>query len=81
MSRRVVDLDSSTAAKPATDAGACLPLHVGDADRCSADDACGLDPTESARQRVRHLFRHSLRCGEVNPLLHMLLRYRTGSTQ
>lgn len=81
MSRRVVDIDPPTATKAATDAGACLPLHAGEADRCSSDDTCGLDPTESARQRVRHLFRHSLRSGEVNPLLHMLLRYRTGSTQ
>lgn len=81
MSRRVVDLDLPTAAKAATDADASLPLHADDADRCSADDACGLDPAEPARLRVRHLFRHSLRSGEVNPLLNMLLRYRTGSTQ
>lgn len=80
MSRTVVDLDAPVSTEAVGGAGACPPLHADGADLHSTDVAGLLDPAEPARQRVRHLFRHSLRDGEVNPLLHMLLRYRTGGT-
>lgn len=41
------------------------------------DDAADADrQRESARLRLHHLFRRRLRDGEINPLLHMLLRHR-----
>ena len=39
------------------------------------------DPTarrERIERRLRHLFRHTLSSGQINPLLHMLPAYRLG---
>lgn len=43
---------------------------------CPAPDAAAL--REQTRRRVEVLFRHTLREGLVNPLLHMIPRYRAG---
>jgi hypothetical protein len=51
-----------------------LLASEGSADR----DAAILE--EQARLRLQVLFRHTVREGLVNPLLHILPRYRTGET-
>jgi len=33
-------------------------------------------PHEALQQEVAHRFRHTLRTGQVSPLLHLVLRYR-----
>ena len=33
-------------------------------------------PHEALQQEVEHRFRHTFRCGQVSPLLHLVLRYR-----
>lgn len=35
---------------------------------------------EEAHARLQHLFRPALRMGQLNPLLHLILRYRTTKT-
>ena len=50
----------------------------------SAQASPALEPAvlrEHARLRVEVLFRHTLREGLVNPLLHMLPRYRAGDLE
>lgn len=36
--------------------------------------------SEQMWSRLQHLFRHSLRAGEINPLLHLIKRYRERSS-
>lgn len=38
-------------------------------------------PQTRPAARLEQLFRYSLRQGEINPLLYILLRYRQGSPQ
>ena len=33
-------------------------------------------PNEALQQALAHRFRHTLRTGQVSPLLHLVLRYR-----
>ena len=33
-------------------------------------------PNEALQQELEHRFRHTLRSGQVSPLLHLVLRYR-----
>ena len=35
---------------------------------------------ELAAQRIAHLFRHCTRQGTINPLMHLVIRYREGAT-
>lgn len=56
--------------------GETLPRHGIPADAAGAPPAHAeaLDSTDAARQRLHRLFRDTLRHGEINPLLHLLLR-------
>lgn len=36
---------------------------------------------ELAAKRIAHLFRHCTRQGTINPLMHLVIRYREGSTR
>lgn len=47
-------------------------------DAAQASPAAPLTPAaiEQIRQEVEHLFRHSLRQGHINPLMHVIMAYR-----
>lgn len=37
------------------------------------------DAKELARRALEHRFRHSLRSGQLSPLLHLMVRYKAGA--
>lgn len=51
------------------------------------DPAAGVKPAQpaesaaAAENRLLHLFRPAMRAGQVNPLFHLILNYRTGDRQ